>query len=137
MARQPTCGAGLAHNAAVPAKLADVAGTLARNLDAHIPALDLDDPDAAREHDVYERLGDRLRRAAAELEVAGAEMAAARDLPMGRHDMAAITTPEVLEAFEDYVAAEGELHALLGVRLADDRAMLAAIREAVSGAGAG
>jgi hypothetical protein len=56
---------------------------------------------------------------------------------MGRHDMAAITTPEVLEAFEDYVAAEGELHALLGVRLDDDRAMLAAIREAVSGAGAG
>jgi len=60
VARQATCGAGLAHNAAVPAKLADVAGTLARNLDAHIPALDLGDPDAAREHDVYERLASRL-----------------------------------------------------------------------------
>ena len=80
MARQATCGAGLAHNAAVPAKLADVAGTLARNLDAHIPALDLGDPDAAREYDVYERLGDRLD---------------------------------------------------------DDRAMLAAVREAVGGAGEG
>ena len=80
MARQPTCGAGLAHNAAVPAKLADVAGMLARNLDAHIPALDLDDPDAALEHDLYKRLGDRLD---------------------------------------------------------DDRAMLAAVREAVGGAGEG
>ena len=60
MARQPTCGAGLARNAAVPARLADVAGTLARNLDAHIPSLDLGDPDAAREHDVYQRLGNLL-----------------------------------------------------------------------------
>jgi hypothetical protein len=58
-------------------------------------------------------------------------MAAARELPMGRHDMAAITTPDVLDAFERSVGAEDELHALLGARREANEQMLAAMREAI------
>ena len=133
MADQPTCGQGLAHNAAVPAGLAATAGAMARNLEIHMKALDLDDPPAAREHVLYERVAALLRRAEADLEAAGAEMAGAAGLPMGRHDMEVMTHPKVLDAFERYVATEDDLATLLDERRAAMGQMLAGMRRMVGG----
>ena len=132
---ESTCGQGLAHNAVVPASLAAVASGLARNLEGHTRALDPDDLLAAREHAVYARAAASLRGAAVDLQAAAAEMAAASDLPMGAHDMAAITSLDVLDAFESYIAAEDELRRLLEARFEGNEQMLTAIRAAVGAAG--
>ena len=131
MADEQTCGKGLADNAVVPGALAGVAGRLAGNLEVHMRALDRDDPAAAREHDVYERVARSLRSAAADLQAAASEMAAARELPMGRHDMDAMRSPDVLEAYERFVGAEDQLHALLGARRTAHEQMLTRMREAI------
>jgi hypothetical protein len=131
VSEQQTCGKGLADNAVVPGALAGVAARLAGNLEVHMRALDRDDPAAAREHDVYERVARGLRAAAAGLQDAAAEMAGARELPMGRHDMATMTSPDVLDAFERSVAAEDELRALLDARREALTQMLAAMRDAI------
>jgi hypothetical protein len=125
---EPTCGRGLAQSAAVPAKLAVVAAGLARNLEVHTRALDLGDAAGVQERDVYERVARSLHGAAADLEAAAAEMAAAVDMPMAAHDMAAMTTREVLDIFTRHVAAEEDLRRLLEARRADNEAMLTAIR---------
>jgi hypothetical protein len=132
VADEQTCGKGLAHNAVVPGALAGVAGRLAGNLEVHMRALDRDDPAAARELEVYERVARGLRSAATDLQAAATEMAGAYELPMGRHDMAAMTSPDVLDAFERYVASEDELRALLDARREAMTEMLAAMREAIS-----
>jgi hypothetical protein len=131
VAEQQTCGAGLAENAVVPEALGGVASRLARNLEVHMRALDRDDPAAAQEHAVYERVARSLRSAAGDLQAAATEMASARELPMGRHDMEAMRSPDVLDAFERYAGAEDELHALLGARREALEAMLATMREAI------
>jgi len=125
---EATCGRGLAQSEAVPAGLAAVAAGLAQNLEIHTRALHADDAAAVQERGVYERIARRLRSAAADLETAAAEMASAVDLPMAAHDLDAITTPDVLEAFERYVAAGDDLRRLLDARHEDDEAMLTAIR---------
>jgi hypothetical protein len=132
---QPTCGRGLAQSAGVPAALAAVSAGLAQNLEVHIRALDPGDPAAAQEQGVYERVARNLRDAAAGLHAAAAEMASAVDLPMGVHDMAAITTTDVLDAFAGYVAAEDELRRLLEAQREDNEEMLAAIRTEVGSSG--
>ena len=58
-------------------------------------------------------------------------MRAARDLPMGRHDMQLMTTSTVLEAFEAFVDAEQDLLSLLQARLELDRGMLEVIASQV------
>ncbi|MEU1984044.1 hypothetical protein [Nocardia sp. NPDC019395] len=131
MDEEPTCGHGLAQSSAVPADLAAVAAGLARNLEVHLRALDPGDTVAAQEHGVYERVAHRLRSAADDLRAAATEMAAAYDLPMGDHDMAAITTADALGAFEEYVAAEDDLRRALEARRRDNEQMLTAIRGAV------
>jgi hypothetical protein len=112
----------------VPAALAAVATGLAENLEIHIRALDLGDSAGAQEQAVYERVARSLRRAAADLTAAAADMASAVDLPMGAHDMAAMTTPDVLNAFAGHVAAEDSLRRLLDERREDNEQMLAAIQ---------
>ena len=134
---EPTCGRGLAQNTVVPAGLAAVAEGLARNLELHMRALHPSDAGAAQEREVYERIAQGLRSAAADLQTAAAEMASAVDLPMGTHDMAAITTTAVLDAFRSYVVAEDDLQRLLAARRADNQQMLTAIQAEVEGAEAG
>ena len=131
---ESTCGRGLAQSGAVPAGLAAVAAGLAENLEVHIRALDLGDAAAVRERGVYERIARSLRSATADLQTAAAEMASAVDLPMAAHDMDAITTPDVLEAFERYVAAEDDLRRLLDARQIDHETMLTAIRAEIGSA---
>jgi succinylglutamate desuccinylase len=69
-----------------------------------------------------------LHSAAAELRTAAEKMASAVDLPMVAHDMALLTGPDVLVAFERYVTAEDDLSRLLDARHEDNEQMLAAFR---------
>jgi hypothetical protein len=120
-----TCGQGVADNAVLPARLAEVVEAMADNLQAHMQALELDDEPARQEHAVYLRLTEEHRQAAARLRGIGAEMAAARDLPMGRHDQQAMSSPEVAEAFQRLVGAKQQLLALLQEMAELDQRLLA------------
>jgi hypothetical protein len=123
--QQQTCGRGLAEHAALPARLADVTEAMADNLQVHMTALELDDEPARQEHAVYLRLAEEQRQAAARLRSVAGEMAAARDLPMGRHDAQALASPEVGDAFQRFVKAKQELLVLLERMVEQDRRMLA------------
>jgi uroporphyrinogen-III synthase len=54
-------------------------------------------------------------------------MAAARNLPMGRHDAQTLTSPEVAHAFQHFIKAKQELLALLERMAEQDRRLLAAM----------
>jgi hypothetical protein len=127
MDEQQTCGRGLAEQAALPARLAEVTEAMADNLQVHLQALELDDEPARQEHAVYLRLAEEQRQSAARLRAVAGEMAAARDLPMGRHDQQTMTSPEVGDAFQRLVKAKRELLAVLERMVEEDRRMLAAM----------
>jgi hypothetical protein len=130
---EQTCGRGLAENSALPAQLAEVTEAMADNLMAHMQALELDDEPAREEHAVYLRLTEEQRQAAARLRAVAGEMAAARDLPMGRHDTQTMTSPEVAEAFQRFVKAKQELLALLQRMAEQDQRLLAQMQGPPSG----
>jgi hypothetical protein len=130
---QPTCGKGIAANAPLPDHLGRMAAATADVLEAHLPMLDVTDPHSAEEHALYVWLIEEHRRAAHVLQVVAERMAGARDLPMGRHVHAPAASVAMERAFTSFVASEAELHASLEARLAQDRAMLAAMRESASG----
>jgi hypothetical protein len=125
MADDPTCGQGLAEHSVLPAKLAELTASLADNLDVHTKALDRTDENAEREHGVYLKLVREHRKIAALLEATATEMAGYRDLPMGRHDPKAMSSPAVVEAFERFVELERELVGLLQERVREDAKLLA------------
>jgi hypothetical protein len=120
-----TCGQGVADNAVLPAKLAEVTEAMADNLQAHMQALELDDEPAREEHAVYLRLTEEHRQAAARLRAIAGEMAAARDLPMGRHDQQAMSSPEVAEAYQRLIRVKRELLAQLQEMVEQDQRLLA------------
>ena len=128
MDEQQTCGRGLAEHSALPARLAEVTEAMASNLQVHMQALELDDEPAREEHAVYLRLAEEQRQAAARLRAVANEMAAARDLPMGRHDAQTMSSPEVGDAFLRFVKAKQELLDLLQAMVEEDRRMLAEMR---------
>jgi hypothetical protein len=125
MDEEQTCGRGLAEHAALPAQLAEVVEAMAANLQVHMQALELDDEPAREEHAVYLRLAEEQRQAAGRLHAIAGEMAAARDLPMGRHDTQTMTSPEVGDAFARFVKAKRELLALLQRMVEQDQRLLA------------
>jgi len=127
MSEQPTCGQGVAANAALLYAVGAVLAAMAQNLDIHQRALDLDDPPARRERETYAALVTKHLQSADGLRAIAGHMRAAHDLPMGRHDMQLMTTPTVLEAFEAFVDAEQDLLSLLQARLEQDRGMLEVI----------
>jgi len=110
---QQTCGRGLAEHSELPARIAEVTEAMADNLRVHMQALELDDEAARQEHAVYLHLVEEQRQAAGRLRAVAGEMAAARDLPMGRHDAQTMRSPEVGEAFQRFVKARRELLHLL------------------------
>jgi hypothetical protein len=130
---EQTCGRGLAEHSVLPAQLAEVTDAMADNLMAHMQALELDDEAARQEHAVYLRLAEEQRQAAARLRAVAGEMAAARDLPMGRHDAQTMSSPEVADAFRRFVEARQELLAVLQRMAEQDQRMLAEMRQAPSG----
>ena len=125
MDEQQTCGKGLAENSALPAQLADVVEAMAGNLQVHMAALELDDEPAREEHAVYLRLVEEQRQAAGRLRAVAGEMAAARDLPMGRHDSETMRSPEVGDAFRRYIQAKQDLLTLLQRITDQDQQLLA------------
>jgi hypothetical protein len=127
MDEQQTCGRGLAEHAELPARLAEVIEAMADNLRVHMGALELDDEPAREEHAVYLRLAEEQRQAAGRLRAIAGEMAAARDLPMGRHDPQALSSPEVADAFRHFVKAKQELLATLQGMAEQDERLLAAM----------
>jgi hypothetical protein len=130
---EQTCGRGLAEHSVLPAQLAEVIDAMADNLMAHMQALELDDEAAREEHAVYLRLAEEQRQAAGRLRAVAGEMAAARDLPMGRHDTQTMSSPEVADAFRRFVEARQELLAVLQRMAEQDQRMLAEMRQAPSG----
>jgi hypothetical protein len=134
METQRTCGQGLAANSALPAKLSELTAAVARNLEVHLQALDLTDANAKQERDAYGELAKQHRDIAAQLRATAEQMAGYRNLPMGKHDQDAMTSPRVLEAFEAFVKVENDLLILLQGRVKQDQQMLTAIRAAVGSA---
>ena len=128
MADQRTCGQGLAERSALPAKLGELAASLADNLEVHATALDLGDENARKEQEVYKTLVQQYRAVADRLEAVGKEMADQQDLPMAKHDPAAMSSPRVTEAFERHVTVEQELLALLQERIEEDQSLLGEMR---------
>jgi hypothetical protein len=122
---QQTCGRGLAENSALPARLAEVIEAMAENLRVHMQALELDDEPAREEHAVYLRLVEEQRQAGGRLRSVAAEMAAARDLPMGRHHRETMRSPEVGHAYRRFIEARDELAGLLARMAEQDQRLLA------------
>jgi hypothetical protein len=127
---QQTCGKGLADRSALPAKIAELLTALSRNLEQHVPTLDLSDPHAKTEHDAYVHLAESYRVLGDQLSKTAVEMAGYRSLPMARHDMTAMLAPGILTAFEDVARVEAELAQLLEGMITGDRQMLGMMREA-------
>ena len=122
---RPTCGGGLAANAVLPAKLAELMAARAEVLKRHTRALDLTDAAAQKELDAYTSLERAHRDVASELADLAEEMASYCNLPIGRHDMTVMTDPKgQMEAFRRFVAVEQELLALLQATLEGEEKLL-------------
>jgi hypothetical protein len=130
MEERPTCGQGLAGNSILPGKLGELAAAMAENLEVHMRALDVNDPNARQEYEVYLQLANEQRETAARLQATANEMAGVRDLPMGRHNFNATSNSQALEAFEKYVKIKRELLALLQQASEQDQTMLSQMRNA-------
>ena len=125
---QPTCGKGLAENSVLPARIGNLLAAMAENLDVHMKALDLTDPNSRAEHQAYEGLVAEIQKAAEQLEETANRMAGYRDLPMGRHDEQAMAHPRVRETFERFVQQKQELLSLLHQTAERDHKLLEIMR---------
>jgi hypothetical protein len=132
MADEPTCGKGLAEHSALPAKLAELTGSVADNLEIHMTTLDPEDANARKEREAYESLTRQHRQIAALLRSTAEEMAGYRELPMGRHDEAALSDPQLVDTFERLVGIRRETVELLQAMLEQEEAMLAHARREAS-----
>jgi hypothetical protein len=121
---EPTCGKGVAENSRVPARMGELVDALAENLELHMGALDLSDPQSRMEYEAYRELAISHRGIAIQLKLAARRMAGYRDLPMGRHDTSVMASREVHAAFESFISAEEALLTTLHERLEQDRALL-------------
>jgi hypothetical protein len=128
MAEEPTCGQGLAQHADLPLIIGELMGSVADNLSAHLPGLVSSDEDSQHEKRVYEHLVTRHREAAAMLHAIGAEMADHREMPMGEHDLQALSAGQVVDALEGMIRVESQLIARVQQQLTEHQAILATIR---------
>jgi len=103
---------------------------VARVLETHTKAIDLEDDNAREEYEAYVELVERHRRIAAQPHALSERMASHRDLPMGRHDVEALSSPEAVDVFEQLVTLEQELRWLLDERLEQHRPLLSELRGA-------
>jgi hypothetical protein len=126
MEQQPTCGQGLAEHAALPARLADLCGAIAENLEIHLTALDPKDKGSRPEFDAYVALALQHRELESRLHALALQMEGYRDLPMAAHDTAVMTSPKAAQALEQLVIQEEAMAAMLRDRVEQYRAMLKA-----------
>lgn len=128
MTDEPTCGQGLAQHARVPQLIGELMNAVADNLVAHLPMLVASDEETQHEKRVYEHLSGRHREAAATLQAIGTEMARHRDMPMGQHELQAMSRRDVIDALEGMIRAEAQLVARLQQHLAEHQAMVDGMR---------
>jgi hypothetical protein len=120
-----TCGRGLAGNAALPARLGNLAAAMAEVLEQHTRALDLADPDGRLELLAYASLARAYRDVANDLVGLAQQMAGYRDMPMAPHDLAVMTDPNgQAAAFQRVIAVERDLLELLRTKVEQDEAMV-------------
>ena len=119
-----TCGKGLAASAVLPERLGAVMSAMAEVLHVHMEALNPEDDDSRQEYEAYRRVSQQLGQIASQLDASAREMAAYRDLPMGRHDMEVMSRPIVRESFEVFVGRKQDLLVLLQETEKSDREML-------------
>jgi hypothetical protein len=62
------------------------------------------------------------------LHAIGAEMAGHQEMPMGEHDLQALSSVEVVDALEGMIRVESQLIARVQQQLTEHRAILDAIR---------
>jgi hypothetical protein len=110
-----TCGKGLAANATLPAKLAELLSAQAEVLERHMKALDSTQADAQQELEAYAALVSAFRASSSQLSAIADQMASYRDLPMPSHDPRIMADPHgQMEAYAKFLAIKRELIALLG-----------------------
>ena len=130
MPEEPTCGQGLARHAELPSLVGDLIESVADNLSAHLPGLVSSDENSQHERHVYEHLAGRLRQAGAMLHAIGTEMAGHQDMPMGEHDLRALSSGEAIDALERTTRVEARVIAWVQEQLTEHQAILAEIRSA-------
>jgi hypothetical protein len=118
-----TCGAGLAQQAVLPAKIAKLFAALAEVLERHRGTLVQSDPHACGEDEAYGELAASYREIARLVERAAARMLSYRELPTPAHDESAFGPQQ--QAFEALVRAQDELLATLRFAAESDHEMLA------------
>jgi hypothetical protein len=133
MVEVPSCGQGLAEHAEIPAKMGELLASLAENLEAHLPSIDVRDEAGRQERDAYDSLIRRYREIAERIGAAASEMAGYRDLPVARHHEEAFADERIGRAFEQLVRMEGELAALLKRAHARDKELLDQMLGTISG----
>ena len=117
MDQPTTCGQGLAQNAALPGRLADVFGAIAENLETHLTALDPTDKRSRPEFDAYVALATEHREIESRLRALAVQMKAYQDLPMAAHDMTVLKSPDAANVLERLVGQEKHLAARLQDRV--------------------
>jgi hypothetical protein len=124
MPEEPTCGRGLAQHAELPSLVGELVGSVADNLSAHVPGLVSSDEKSMHEKQVYEHLAERLREAGAMLQAIATEMAALEEMPMGEHDLQALSSGEAIDALERMISVEARLVARIREGLTEHQAIL-------------
>jgi hypothetical protein len=124
MTDQPTCGKGLAENAALPAALGELLAGMATVLDVHRRTLDRTDPDTGPEADAYATLVTDVNAASARLAALARKMSGYRDLPMGRHDPRAMSGRDAVDALAGFVQSERKLLSMLTATVGEYERML-------------
>jgi hypothetical protein len=128
MPEERTCGHGLAQHAELPLLMGELMGSVADNLSAHLPGLVTSDENSQHEKHVYEHLAARLRQAEAMLHAIGTEMAGHQDMPMGEHDLQALSSGEAIDALNRMTRVEAQLGARVQEQLTEHQAILDGIR---------
>ena len=122
-----TCGEGSAVNAVVPERIAALLSTMANVLQNHTRALNVDNANARRERDTYERLVSDQRAIASSLSALVAAMRASRELPPAPHDEHVLADQRSIDVFGEFIAAEEEMLVLLQEGVSSHRTMLSAM----------
>jgi hypothetical protein len=117
---------GLAQRADLPARLSALTAAMVAVLETHQQALDLTDENARTEQAAYQQLVDDYRRLTSSLRATADHMRGCQDLPMARHDEAAMLVPENRKALATLVERERVLAAFLKMWFEEDQALLAA-----------
>jgi hypothetical protein len=113
MSDEQTCGKGLADNAVLPAKLAELIDSQAAVLEHHMSSLDRAEPPGRAEYDAYASLVTQHRQIGRLLAQTAENMMASRDLPMAGHNIDALSNAIAVTVFQKFVQREEELAAML------------------------